>query len=146
MHRNVWLSLLFLGATFDATTTYFVLQCGYGEFNPVAAWLIDALGAVPGLVVVAAGSIAAGFMLLASRHVVPRAMGVAYAATRWIPGVHNALLLHGVALNPYYTLIVQYIAMLYVYLYFIAKSCRGGSRKASLTYTNSLHTPLSASA
>jgi len=120
----VWLFPLLFGATFDATATYLVLQRGYGEFNPIAAWLIDALGAIPGLAIATVGSVAVGLMLLALQRPVPYAMGVAYATTRWIPGAHNALLLYGIALNPYHTLAAQYAAMLNIYLYLIARYYR----------------------
>jgi len=120
----VWLSLLVFGATFDTLTTYLILQRGYGEFNPFAAWLIDALGIIPGLAVVTAGSIVTGLILLMLRRPVPYAMGVAYATMRWIPGAHNALLLHGIALDPYHTLAAQYAAMFYIYLYLMTRYYR----------------------
>jgi len=117
----VWPYLLLFGVALDASTTYFVLMRGFGELNPLAVWLIRAVGVVPAVAVVSAASAAMGLLLLASRLLAFRAIGVAYAATRWIPGVHNALLLHGVVLNPYYTLAVQYVAMLGIYLYFMAR-------------------------
>jgi len=130
----VWPYLLLFGVALDGATTYFVLMRGFDEVNPLAAWLIRTIGATSAIVIVSAASAAVGLLLLASRLQVFRAVGIAYAVVRWIPGAHNALLLHGIALNPYYMLTAQYIAMLCIYLYFIARSCRQaveGVRKTS---------------
>jgi len=121
----VWPYLLLLfGVALDGATTYFVLMRGFDEVNPLAAWLIRTIGATSAIVIVSAASAAMGLLLLASRLQVFRAIGIAYAVARWIPGAHNTALLYGIMLNPLVTLTVQYGIMLAVYIYFLASRCR----------------------
>jgi len=127
----VWQYLLLFGVALDGATTYFVLMRGFDELNPLAAWLIRTVGAAPAIVVVSAVSAAMGLLLLVSRLHVFRAIGVAYAATRWIPGAHNLALLRGVPLDPAATLMAQYSAMLAIYIYFLAQYYRRGALRCA---------------
>jgi len=115
----VWHKLLTLGVLLDAVTTYALISSGGSEFNPVAASLIDTIGLLPAIALISAASLLFGLLFLSLKTCVLRAIGIAYAAFRWVPGVHNVLLMFNVPVNPVVAILGQYFAMSLLYTYLL---------------------------
>ena len=135
----MWYRLLIFGTFLDALTTYLFVSSGGGEFNPVAARLIELLGPLHAVALLSAGSIILGALLLRSGVREFRAAGVAYAAFRWVPGAHNALLMLEMPSDPLFAVLSQYFATLLFYVYILwhveelcsKPSCSSGKKLCS---------------
>jgi len=101
-------------------TTYLAQAHGFEEFNAAAGWLMGKIGPVPAIAVMKGGllGLVLAFYLLYRRFKSYPfyAICVSYAAFSWVPGLHNLLLLYGVALNPSATLTAQFFASFVLYL------------------------------
>jgi len=117
----LWPVLLILSAAVDANASYVLSLRGFRELNPLVSQLASAIGAAPAYAIFFLLSALSGLFLLYSSCKPVRAVGVAYAATRWIPAAHNLLLLLSVEVQPVATLLAYSVGFAGVFIYSLRK-------------------------
>ena len=91
----------------DNTTTFLCLRAPIAGFelaeaNPAAAWLFDAIGLVPGLVLEMAVTIVAVWFLVATTHLSPRVKLALLVVLALLPAwaaLNNAFVIHATGVS-----------------------------------------------
>ena len=106
MHSALGVLVVLLNVA-DNTTTFLCLRAptpGFelAEANPAAAWLFDAIGLVPGLVLEMAVTTAAVWFLVATTHLRPRTKLALLAVLALLPlwaTLNNAYVIHATGVS-----------------------------------------------
>jgi len=105
----------------DAIASYVLLLRGFHELNPLVSQLASAIGAAPAYTIFFLLSVLFDLFLLYSSCKPVRAVGAAYAATRWIPAAHNLLLLLSVEVQPIATLLTYSVGLVGASIYLLRR-------------------------